>query len=81
MSNSLNVESILKNHGILQDANMLNMSTFLKKSMSVRSESNQSDKDRLEQINLGDSIDKNFILGYYPKGDVNMDEHQLFQSN
>lgn len=47
MSNSLNVESILKNHGILQDANMLNMSTFLKKSMSIRSESNQSEKDRL----------------------------------
>ena len=81
LSNSLNVESILKNHGLLQDGNMLNMSNFLKRSLSIRSESNQSEKDRLEDMNLGDSIDKNFILGYYPKGDVNMDEHKLFQSN
>ena len=47
MSHSLNVESILKNHGLLQDGNMLNMSNLLKQSISVRSESNQSDKDRL----------------------------------
>ncbi len=73
------MEYILKNAGILKDANMLSMS-LLKKSMSIRSESNQSERDKLEDFNLGDSIDRNFILNI-PKGDIDIDEHKLFQSN
>lgn len=80
LSNSLNVEYILKNAGILKDANMLSMS-LLKRSMSMRSESNQSEKDRLEQFNLGDSVDRNFIINVSTKGDMDIDEHKLFQSN